>query len=72
MNQIVDEATENVVLGSLILNPSEYNSVAQYIPDLKVFSQKRARTLWLKVGKMVKGGAKIDTLTVCNLSLIHI
>mgnify|MGYP004450434731 FL=1 len=66
MNQIVDEATENVVLGSLILNPSEYNSVAQYIPDLKVFSQKRARTLWLKVGKMVKGGAKIDTLTVCN------
>jgi|10_taG_2_1085330.scaffolds.fasta_scaffold16026_6 replicative DNA helicase len=66
MNQIVDEATENVVLGSLILNPKEYDAVTPYIPDLKVFSQKKARTLWLKVGKMVKSGAKIDTLTVCN------
>ena len=66
MNKMIDESTEYVVLGSLIVNPSEYNSLAQYIPDINVFSQKRARTLWLKVGKMVKGGAKIDTLTVCN------
>ena len=27
MNQIVDESTEDVVLGSLILNPKEYNEV---------------------------------------------
>ena len=45
MNQIVDESTEDVVLGSLILNPKEYNEVLQYIPDTKVFSQKRAVTL---------------------------
>ena len=43
MNQLVDEATENVVIGSLILNPKEYNDVAHYIIDLNVFSQQKAR-----------------------------
>ena len=66
MNKIVDETTEDVVLGSLILNPSEYNAVAQYIPDIKVFSQKKARALWIKVSKMIKSSAHVDTLTVCT------
>ena len=66
MNRIQDESTENVVLGSLILNPTEYDAVAHYISDINVFSQKRAQALWLKLRKMIKSGAKIDTLTVCN------
>ena len=47
MNNLVDEATENVVLGSLIHNPKQYNQVAQFIPEPNVFSQKKARALWL-------------------------
>ena len=45
MDQLKDEATENVVIGSLILNPKEYNAVAHYVTDLNVFSQQRARIL---------------------------
>ena len=66
MNQIVDETTEDVVVGSVVLNPSEYNDVAQYIPELEVFSQKKARGLWVKIGRMRKKGLHIDTLTVCS------
>ncbi len=66
MNQIVDEATENVVLGGLILNPSEYNTIAQYVPELEVFSQKKARALWVKVSKMIRKGDHVDTLTICT------
>ena len=66
MNQIVDEATEDVVIGSVILNPDDYSSVAQYIPELNVFSQKKARGLWKKIGKMRKESAYIDNLTICS------
>ena len=66
MNQIVDETTEDVVVGSVVLNPNEYNDVAQYIPELEVFSQKKARGLWVKIGRMRKKGLHIDTLTVCS------
>ena len=65
MDQLKDEATENVVIGSLILNPNEYNSVAHYITDLKVFSQKRARALWEKITKMIRDDGHIDRITVC-------
>ena len=65
MNQVVDETTENVVLGGLILNPNEYNTVAQYIPELEVFSQKKAIALWIKVSKMIRKGDHVDTLTIC-------
>ena len=66
MNQIVDEATEDVVIGSVILNPDDYSSVAQYIPELNVFSQKKARGLWKKISKMRRESAYIDNLTICS------
>tara|TARA_Y100001972_G_scaffold28520_1_gene35064 strand:+ start:4211 stop:5551 length:1341 start_codon:yes stop_codon:yes gene_type:complete len=66
MNQIVDESTENVVLGSLILNPDEYNMVAQYVPENEVFSQKKSKKLWEKITKMRQTSQHIDTLTVCS------
>ena len=65
MDQTVDVATEDVVVGSVVLNPNEYTSVSQYIPEVEVFTQKKARELWAKVGKMRAKGAHIDTLTMC-------
>ena len=46
MNEVTDVATEDVVIGSLILNPSEYNAIAQFIPEVEVFSQAKAKALW--------------------------
>ena len=66
MNQLVDEATENVVIGSLILNPKEYNDVAHYIIDLNVFSQQKARALWVKVSSIIRSGNKLDLITLCS------
>ena len=66
MNQLVDEATENVVIGGLILNPEEYNDVAHYITDLNVFSQQKARALWVKVSKIIRSGDKLDIITLCS------
>ena len=66
MNQLVDEATENVVIGSLVLNPKEYNDVAHYIIDLNVFSQQKARALWVKVSNIIRSGNKLDILTLCS------
>lgn len=66
MDQVIDETTENVVLGGLILNPNEYRTIAQYIPELDVFSQKKAKALWIKVSKMIKRGEHVDTLTICS------
>ena len=65
MDQTVDVATEDVVVGSVVLNPNEYTAVSQYIPEVEVFTQKKARALWVKVGKMRSKGAHIDTLTMC-------
>ena len=66
MDQVKDEATENVVIGSLILNPDEYNSVAHYITDLNVFSQSKARALWVKLSKMIRNGGHVDIITICS------
>ena len=65
MDQIVDVATEDVVVGSVVLNPTDYTAVVQYIPELTVFTQNKAQALWVKIGKMRREGAHIDTLTVC-------
>jgi len=65
MNQIVDEATEDVVIGSVILNPNEYSMVAQYIPEESVFSQSKSRALWGKIADMRRKNQHIDNLTIC-------
>ena len=66
MNQIEDKATEDVVVGSLIANPKDYNTVAPFIPELSVFTQKKARALWVKVSKMIKNREHVDMLTVTS------
>ena len=65
MNQVADEATEDVVIGSVILNPNEYSMVAQYVPEESVFSQAKSRALWGKIVDMRRKNKHIDTLTVC-------
>ena len=61
-----DDATENVVLGSVIANTGEYEVVSRYFTDINVFHQKRARLLWLKIKEMKRSGQNVDTLTVCT------
>ena len=61
MGDMTDVATENVVLGGLIFYPKEYSLIEQYIPEPKVFSQKKAQALWIKLSKMIKDGKKMDT-----------
>ena len=64
-DKVVDETTEDVVLGAVIINPESYNSVAQYVPDINVFTQQKARHLWAKIGKMIRADNVIDTITMC-------
>ena len=64
-DKVVDETTEDVVLGAVIMNPESYNAVAQYVPDINVFTQGKARHLWVKIGKMIRADKLIDTVTMC-------
>ena len=61
-----DDATENVVLGSVIAHPGEYEVVSRYFTDISVFHQNRARLLWSKIKEMKRNGQNVDTLTVCT------
>ena len=65
MGDMTDVTTENVVLGGLIFYPKEYSLIEQYIPEPKVFSQKKAQALWIKLSKMIKDGKKMDTAILC-------
>ena len=65
MGDMTDVATENVVLGGLIFYPKEYSLIEQYIPEPKVFSQKKAQALWIKLSKMIKDGKNLDTAILC-------
>jgi len=61
-----DKKTEDVVLGSVIHNPEDYDSVAKFFTNKDVFYQLRAQLLWKKLTEMKKEGQHIDTLTVCT------
>jgi len=60
-----DKKTEDVVLGSVIHNPEDYDSVAKFFTNKDVFYQPRAQLLWEKITEMKREGQHIDTLTVC-------
>ena len=61
-----DKCTEDVILGSVIVNKGEYESVAKYFANINVFYQKKARLLWCRVRDMKRDGQEVDTLTVCS------
>tara|TARA_R100000655_G_scaffold21572_2_gene44141 strand:- start:33171 stop:34514 length:1344 start_codon:yes stop_codon:yes gene_type:complete len=70
MNDIKDEATENVLLGGLITSPKMYTEVSEFIVEPKVFYQSKAQTLWKKITKMVKSDKHID-IAVLSASITN-
>ena len=58
-----DFETEDVVLGTVIRYPDEFDKVYRWLNNSEVFGQERAKTLWKKIKRMKKGGEHIDTIT---------
>ena len=61
-----DNETEDAILGGVISNPLEYDSVNKYITSNEVFYQTKAQMLWNKITEMKRAGQHIDMLTVCS------
>jgi len=66
LNLPYDSETEDCILGAVINNPAEYDSVSKYIMNNDVFYQDKARKLWYKIGEMMKAKLTIDMLTICS------
>ena len=61
-----DRDTEDIVLGSIIYNATDYDNVSKYFTDIEVFYQPKARRLWKKITEMKRAGQPIDAVTVCS------
>ena len=61
-----DNETEDAILGGVISNPLEYDSVSKYITTNEVFYQSKAQMLWNKLTEMRRTNKHIDMLTVCS------
>ena len=48
-----DKQTEDVVLGSIIKQPSDYEDVARFFTKEGVFYQPKAQLLWNKITKII-------------------
>ena len=54
LNLPYDTETEDAILGGVISNPLEYDSVSKYIAGKDVFYQNKAQLLWKKITEMRK------------------
>ena len=59
-----DSATEDAILGAVIMYPEEYETVTKFLSNDEVFYQDRARLLWKKIKRMTREKEKIDMVTV--------
>ena len=59
-----DSATEDAILGAVIMYPEEYETVTKFLSNDEVFYQDRARLLWKKLKRMIREKEKIDMVTV--------
>ena len=59
-----DSSTENCILGAVIMNPEEYESVSKYLTNDEVFYQDKARLLWRKLKRMIRANERVDIVTV--------
>ena len=59
-----DSATEDAILGAVIMYPEEYETVTKFLSNDEVFYQDRARLLWKKLKRMTREKEKIDMVTV--------
>ena len=66
MEKHYDEELENVLLGTVIHYPEEYNNVAKYIVKPDVFYQTKAKRLWEIVTNMVKDKDEINLVTISS------
>ena len=65
-----DIELEDCVLGCLIRNEDSYDTVAGYVIDIDIFSQRKAQLLWKKITAFRKNKKKADLITLCsNLTL---
>ena len=58
--------SEDVLLGSVIRNMDDYDSVSKYFMEDGVFYQDKAKLLWKRITEMKRNGEHIDTLSVCS------
>jgi len=61
-----DSATEDAILGAVIMYPEEYENVSKYLSNDEVFYQDKARLLWRKLKRMKRAKEKIDMVTVAS------
>ena len=61
-----DSATEDAILGAVIMYPEEYETVTKFLSNDEVFYQDRARLLWKKIKRMTREKEKIDMVTVAS------
>ena len=61
-----DSATEDAILGAVIMYPEEYENVSKYLSNDEVFYQDKARLLWRKLKRMTREKEKIDMVTVAS------
>ena len=66
MDVSYDFETEDVVLGTVIRYPGEFDKVCRWLNNSEVFGQERAKILWKKIKRMKKSAEHIDTITVCS------
>ena len=65
LNLPYDSETEDCILGTVIKNPTVYDSVSKYIINKDVFYQDKARKLWYKITELKRANQLIDMLSVC-------
>ena len=56
--------TEDIVLGTIIGKPEEYDIICGYFSDIDILSTTRAKILWKKIQEMKRGGEHIDLVTI--------
>ena len=66
LNLPYDTETEDTILGGVINNPLEYDSVSKYITNSGVFYQNKEQLLWYKITEMKRANQHIDMLTICS------
>ena len=59
-----DSSTENCILGAVIMNPEEYESISKYLTNDEVFYQDKARLLWRKLKRMIRANERVDIVPV--------
>ena len=61
-----DTELEDCILGALIRNQEAYDSVAQYVIDKDVFSQKKSKLLWKRITESINKKKRVDLISICS------